>query len=50
MDADMFEAMQSKSIKHYSEYVDVDAKTHVENLLAWLNSHCDVIIPAQACH
>ena len=37
-------------IKNYSEYVDVDAKTHVENLLAWLNSHCDVIIPAQACH
>ncbi len=47
-DGDFYEAMSKGNLVKYSEYVDVDAKEHLQKLLEWTNANCEDVIADKA--
>lgn len=48
VDGDFYESMHSGMLFSYSEYVDVDAMKHIENLVKWTDDHCEDVIAEKA--
>ncbi len=47
-DGDFYEAMSKGNLVKYSEYVDVDAKEHIQKLLEWTDTNCEDVIADKA--
>ena len=47
-DGDFYEAMSRGNLIKYSEYVDVDAKEHIQKLLEWTDANCTDVIADKA--
>ncbi len=47
-DGDFYEAMSKGNLVKYSEYVDVDAKEHIQKLLEWTDANCEDVIADKA--
>lgn len=47
-DGEFYEAMSRGNLIKYSEYVDVDAKEHIQKLLEWTDANCTDVIADKA--
>lgn len=47
-DGDFYEAMSKGNLIKYSDYVDVDAKGHIQKLLEWTDANCTDVIADKA--
>lgn len=43
-DGDFYEAMSKGNLVKYNEYVDLDAKEHIQKLLEWTDNNCTDVI------